>query len=263
MKVIIKKILNLTQLFLSKIIPEKTFLTKDKTIFDIYCEEEKIKCFNHFKKYFKNSLFLESKGTRQYAIKNALRNDPINEFTYIEFGVFTGSSFNFAMKANTSLDKLLGRSECDFIGFDSFSGFGEIKENDNHPRFQDDTFAVDEKKILKNIKKNSNNQKYQIIKGFYKDTLIKKPKDYAIKKARVVMIDCDLKEPTALALNFVKDILQKGTIILFDDYIFYKGDESKGEFAAFKEFQEKNPNIKLRSAFEYGYGSKAFIISDI
>jgi hypothetical protein len=183
--------------------------------------------------------------------------------SYIEFGVFTGSSFNFAMKANTSLDKLLGRSECDFIGFDSFSGFGEIKENDNHPRFQDDTFAVDEKKILKNIKKNSNNQKYQIIKGFYKDTLIKKPKDYAIKKARVVMIDCDLKEPTALALNFVKDILQKGTIILFDDYIFYKGDESKGEFAAFKEFQEKNPNIKLRSAFEYGYGSKAFIISDI
>jgi hypothetical protein len=183
--------------------------------------------------------------------------------SYIEFGVFTGSSFNFAMKANISLDKLLGRSECDFIGFDSFSGFGEIKENDNHPRFQDDTFAVDEKKILKNIKKNSNNQKYQIIKGFYKDTLIKKPKYYAIKNARVVMIDCDLKEPTALALNFVKDILQKGTIILFDDYIFYKGDESKGEFAAFKEFQEKNPNIKLRSAFEYGYGSKAFIISDI
>lgn len=183
--------------------------------------------------------------------------------SYIEFGVFTGSSFNFAMKANTSLDKLLGRSECDFIGFDSFSGFGEIKENDNHPRFQDDTFAVDEKKILKNIKKNSNNQKYQIIKGFYKDTLIKKPKDYDIKKARVVMIDCDLKEPTALALNFVKDILQKGTIILFDDYIFYKGDESKGEFAAFKEFQEKNPNIKFRSAFEYGYGSRAFIVSDI
>ena len=103
-------------------------------------------------------------------------------------------------------------------------------------------------------------RKQRLIESGY---CIKKPKDYDIKKARVVMIDCDLKEPTALALNFVKDILQKGTIILFDDYIFYKGDESKGEFAAFKEFQEKNPNIKLRSAFEYGYGSKAFIISDI
>ena len=131
--------------------------------------------------------------------------------------------------------------------FRSFEGFGKIQESDNHPRFKDDTFAVDEKKILSNIKRNSKNQKFQIIKGFYKDTLLKKPKDYGIKKARVIMMDCDLKEPTILALNFVKDVLQKGTIILFDDYIFYKGDEKKGEYAAFEEFKSRNPNIKFRS----------------
>ena len=77
------------------------------------------------------------------------------------------------------------------------------------------------------------------------------------------MIDCDLKEPAMLALNFAKKILQKGTIILFDDYIFYKGDEKKGEYAAFEEFKTNNPNIKFRKAFEYGYGSKAFIVSEI
>ena len=77
------------------------------------------------------------------------------------------------------------------------------------------------------------------------------------------MIDCDLKTAASLALNFSKNILQKGTIILFDDYIFYKGSEQKGEFAAFKEFKEQNPNIKFRHAFEYGYGSKAFIVTDI
>ena len=77
------------------------------------------------------------------------------------------------------------------------------------------------------------------------------------------MIDCDLKEPTILALNFIKEILQKGTIILFDDYIFYKGDEKKGEFAAFEEFKAQNPNMKFRPAFEYGYGSKAFIVTEI
>ena len=183
--------------------------------------------------------------------------------SYIEFGIFTGSSFNFAMKVNKSLDKLFGNSNCDFIGFDSFAGFGEIKKEDDHPRFKDETFLVDEKKIMKNIKKNSKNQSYQIIKGFYNETLKKKPENYRIKKARVIMIDCDLKEPTTLALNFVKEILQKGTIILFDDYIFYKGDEQKGEFAAFKEFKVNNPHIKFRSAFNYGYGSRAFIVSDI
>ena len=31
--------------------------------------------------------------------------------SYIEFGIFTGSSFNFAMKVNKSLDKLFGNSK--------------------------------------------------------------------------------------------------------------------------------------------------------
>ena len=51
------------------------------------------------------------------------------------------------------------------------------------------------------------------------------------------MIDCDLKEPTTLALNFVRNILQKGTIILFDDYIFFKGDQTKGEFALLRNLR--------------------------
>ena len=209
--------------------------------------------------------YLEFTLGKYSAIKKALYITAHDQTfgSYIEFGVFTGSSFNFAMKANKSLDKLLGNSECNFFGFDSFDGFGEIQKDDSHPRFSDDTFSVDEKKILKNIKKSSSGQPYQIIKGFFQDTLLKDPKEYGIKKARVVMIDCDLKEPTTLALNFIKNILQQGTIILFDDYIFYKGNENKGEFAAFKEFRERFPSIKFREAFEYGYGSKAFIVSKI
>ena len=209
--------------------------------------------------------YLEFTVGKYLAIKKALYITAHDKTfgSYIEFGVFTGSSFNFAMKANKVTDKLLGDSNCDFIGFDSFEGFGKVKENDNHSRFKDNIFSIDEKKVLKNIKKNSNNQKYQIIKGFFNITLHKQPGDYGLKKARVVMVDCDLKESTTYALNFVKSVLQKGTIILFDDYIFYKGDEKKGEFAAFEDFKKNNPNIKFRQAFEYGYGSKAFIVSDI
>ena len=184
--------------------------------------------------------------------------------SYIEFGIFTGSSFNFAMKINKKIEFFFENSKCDFFGFDSFNGFGKIKDEDIHPRFQDNIFSVDEKKILKNIKKNSKGQNYKIVNGFYNETLRdKNPQDYGIKKARVVMIDCDLKEATELALNFLKPILQKGTIILFDDYIYYKGDEFKGEYGAFKEFRQKNTNLNFREAFEYGYGSKAFIVTNI
>ena len=60
--------------------------------------------------------------------------------SYLEFGVFTGSSFNFAMKVNIKIDNLFGNSNCDFYGFDSFKGFGNIEINDEHPRFNDETF---------------------------------------------------------------------------------------------------------------------------
>ncbi len=184
--------------------------------------------------------------------------------SYIEFGIFTGSSFNFAMMINKKIDKIFGNSGCDFFGFDSFKGFGNISESDKHPTFKDELFSVDEKKVLKNIKKRSGKQNYKIVKGFFENTIKEKqPKEIGINKARVVLIDCDLKEPALIALDFIKPALQQGTIILFDDYIFFKGDINKGEYSAFEEFKKKNSNITFRDAFEYGYGSKAFIVSNI
>jgi hypothetical protein len=52
------------------------------------------------------------------------------------------------------------------------------------------------------------------------------------------MIDCDLKEPTKLALEFIKSSIQEGTIILFDDYAFFKGSKDKGEYGAFADFKK-------------------------
>ena len=129
--------------------------------------------------------------------------------SYLEFGVFTGSSFNFAMKVNKKIEKIFGKTNCEFIGFDSFRGFGKIQKEDENPSFKDRTFSVNEKKVLKNIEKCSKNQKYRIIKGFFKDTIENKTtKDLNIDKARVVMIDCDLKESTKLALEFIKPAIQ-------------------------------------------------------
>jgi len=180
--------------------------------------------------------------------------------SYLEFGVFTGSSFNFAMKVNKKVEKLFGESNCEFVGFDSFEGFGEIKKDDQNPSFKNETFIVNKKKILSNIKKCSQGQKYRIVEGFYKDTIKNKTtKDLNIDKARVVMIDCDLKESAHLALEFIQPSIQEGTIILFDDYHYFKGREDKGEYGAFNDFKEKYPQILFRRIFDYGYSSRAFI----
>ena len=206
--------------------------------------------------------YLEFSVAKYLAIKKAMyitAHDATNG-SYLEFGVFTGSSFNFAMKANKKIEKIFGKTDCEFIGFDSFKGFGKIKKEDENPRFTDRIFSVNEEKVLKNIEKCSKGQKMRIIKGFYEDTIKNKTaQDLNIDKARVVMIDCDLKESAKLALEFIRPAIQEGTIILFDDFVFFKGNENKGEFGAFNDFQKKYPEILFRRIFDYGYGSSAFI----
>ena len=206
--------------------------------------------------------YLEFSVGKYQAIKKAMfiTAHDLTPGSYLEFGVFTGSSFNFAMKINKKIEKIFGESNCEFIGFDSFAGFGEIKKEDENPRFQDHIFSVNERKVLKNIEKSAKGQKMRIVKGFYKDTLKDKTTiDLQIDKARVVMIDCDLKESARLALEFIKPSIQEGTIILFDDYVYFKGSVIKGECGAFNDFRKKYPEILFRRIFDYGYGSKAFI----
>ena len=206
--------------------------------------------------------YLEFSVAKYQAIKKALFITAHDETlgSYLEFGVFTGSSFNFAMKANRRIEKIFGKTNCEFIGFDSFKGFGEIKKEDENPRFKSHIFSVNEEKILKNINKCAKGQKMRIIKGFYQDTIKNKTtSDLNIDKARVVMIDCDLKESTELALEFIRPAIQEGTIILFDDYNFFKGNKDKGEYGAFSTFQKKYPKILFRRIFDYGYSSRAFI----
>lgn len=210
--------------------------------------------------------YLELTISKYLAIRKALYITRHDETlgSYIEFGVFTGSSFNFAVNASRKIDNIFGNSNCDFFGFDSFDGFGEVKSFDKSSAFKDKTFSVNKEKVLKNIKRNSKNIKTLIIEGFFQDTIAnKKPKDFDIRLARVIMIDCDLKEPTKIALEFVKPILQLGTIILFDDYLYFKGSKDHGEYSAFEEFRNKYKQIEFREAYDYGYGGKAFIVCKI
>ena len=66
--------------------------------------------------------YLEFSLSKYTAIKKALyitANDETHG-SYIEFGIFTGSSFNFAMRINKKIDKIFGDTKCEFFGFDSF-----------------------------------------------------------------------------------------------------------------------------------------------
>ncbi len=182
---------------------------------------------------------------------------------YLEFGVFTGSSFVAALRIERQM-RVFGSQQARFFGFDSFSGFGKISAEDAHPFYLNSTFAVNEDKIRRNIKKKARGQKVELVKGYFEDTLSDKTAaQYGISAARVVLIDCDLMEASTLAFDFIKPILQTGTMILLDDLYSYRGDESRGTAGAFHKFCRENPHLGFRRVFDYGFGGGGYIVSRI
>jgi len=65
------------------------------------------------------------------------------EGDYLEFGVFTGSSFCHSLRCIKSASKLnenVLKTKC--FGFDSFLGFGKISKKDKHPFYTDINFLL-------------------------------------------------------------------------------------------------------------------------
>ncbi|MDD5146864.1 MAG: macrocin O-methyltransferase, partial [Candidatus Pacebacteria bacterium] len=101
--------------------------------------------------------------------------------------------------------------------------------------------------------------KFFTVKGFYDNSLTPALKEKLLpKKAAVIYIDCDLYASTVPVLEFTKDFLQKGTIIVFDDWNCFCGDPKKGERLAFRQFREKYPHLRFEEFVQTNEG-KAFI----
>lgn len=223
MKVYIKKFLNQISKAIYTVIPKQF---KNKTIYDLYVEEEKKKCFDHFKKYFKSSIFLPSREIREYAIKKSIEQDPNKNFTYLEFGVGGGLSINYF---------------ADFVnkiyGFDSFKGLNEDWLGFTKAK---GTFA----KIYKELSFKSN---VIIVKGLVQETLEK----FLLEnnpKINFVHMDMDTYKTSKYILEKIKPYLNKNSIILFDQLYNFSGWDV-GEYKALKEvFDDKDYIFKAFSS---------------
>ncbi len=185
------------------------------------------------------------------------------EGDYLEFGVFTGSSLIFSTRVCRRL-KLAAKVSPRFFGFDSFSGFGKVSSADEHPFYNDAdaTFKVNFESVRRNILRKTRGSEVNLVKGFFAETLKEKSAtERGIKKARVVLIDCDLRVATLDALSFIQPVMQPGMILILDDFYGFRGSETSGVAGAFNIFQEANPHLKFRPVFSYGYGGMAFVLA--
>ena len=59
-------------------------------------------------------------------------------------------------------------------------------------------------------------------------------------------------------LEFIKEYLVEGSILLFDDYNQLGEDNNSGERRALIEFEKRNPGFKKEHLFDYGWEGAAF-----
>ena len=195
----------------------QTSLPPPPSPYDYYDKEARIDCYNHFKKYFKNSIFLFADAIREYSIKKSIKNDKNLSKYYLEFGVYVGTSINFFSQYLKNI-----------YGFDSFEGLKEDMKGHDVPKGEFDLHGKIPK-LNKNVVP---------VKGWIEETL---PKFLKEKKPQInfVHIDVDTYPTTTFVLINLKPYLSKKCIILFDELFNYPGCDV-GEYKALQESFDEN-----------------------
>lgn len=147
-----------------------------------------------------------------------------------------------------------------YVAFDSFEGLPDISAIDRQEIWKKGKLKTDEEVFLATCHRHGMPaERLSTVKGFYDETLTPELRNrLGPRKAAVVYVDCDLYLSTVPVLDFVKDFLQPGTIIVFDDWNCFLADPDRGERRAWREFLEREPNLKFEEFSSTGM-QKAFV----
>lgn len=196
----------------------------NKSAIDIYYDNLSQECYNFFKDKMKSSsIFLKVEDIRNFSIYKAIQNNKHSENIFLEFGVYTGGSINLFSKQL----KTINASIC---GFDTFEGLTE--DWLTHVFFPKGSLSLNSKlpKVEKNVR---------LIKGKIQDTLSSFLEENSKKKIMFAHMDMDTYASTKYALTKIKPFLQKGSVILFDEFYGYPNWQEE-EYKAFTEVFKEN-----------------------
>ena len=147
------------------------------------------------------------------AIKQSIISRP-----FYEFGVWRGSSFNYLMKFYKK-----------GYGFDTFTGLPENWHVGGH---------IEKRGSYTSDGKIPRVRGGEFIVGKFEDSL---PVFFSRNRpvASLINFDADLYSSTICALNFSKSVIDKSTILIFDEFLMHESWE-EDEFKALNEFCFKN-----------------------
>jgi len=161
---------------------------------------------------------------------------------YLEFGVSRGTSLACMHGAL----RKAGLDHVRLIGFDSFEGLpAEARQEGWAPG----DYASTERATKTYLKRAGVDLKnIFLVKGWFRETLTTETKArLGIRKASLIMMDCDTCASTLEALNFCEDLIGDAAMLIFDDW-GWKADRGEiGQREAWDEFIKANPHFRVES----------------
>ena len=170
---------------------------------------------DYVEKYMKNVSSFEDKYD---LLTHAMQYMP-EKGLICEFGVFEGGT----------LEHIASKTKKFVYGFDSFEGLPE----DWDGNILEGHFALPGTPDLKGVN-------IKLVKGWFNESIPKFLGNLQEKTPIAFLhIDCDLYSSTKDIFSLLGDLIQDGTVIVFDEYFNYPNWQNH-EFLAFKEYTELN-----------------------
>ena len=178
---------------------------------------------------------------------------------FFEFGSHSGRTFSAAVLSAQYLGL-----DLDCYAFDSFEGLPRTDmTEDGYFRTGSFCTGLDQFKQIVMEKTGKALNDDHLIKGFYEQTLTKDLKLRLPGHVGFVHIDVDLYSSTVSVLEFIKDYLVTGSVLLFDDWYCFPPGKDQGEKKALGEFCLKHPHIKFEPWKTYSAFGKSFFVEII
>jgi hypothetical protein len=176
---------------------------------------------------------------------------------YLEFGVYIGASLACMHRVTSEL----GCDHVRLFGFDSFEGLPDSASTEDEGIWEPSAFSCELETTRRFLTdRHVDWDRVFLTKGWFSETLggatIER---HSIRKASIIMIDCDLCSSALEALRFCRPLIRDEAIVFFDDW--YSGglaERSLGERRAFEQFLAEDPAFEVSDFRGYSEHSEAF-----
>lgn len=175
---------------------------------------------------------------------------------YYEFGLFRGFSLWFAEQ----ITRAYAGAGLHLFGFDSFAGLPQPELAVEAAAYSGGTLTCSYEAVVRNLKKwRADESRISLFKGFYSDAMFRElGSKVNFPPISICLIDVDLYTSCVPVLEFIRHLWVEGSILLFDDYNHFSGDDAVGERRALVEFEARYPNFRKEHLFDYGWEGAAF-----